>query len=180
MVACRLPKEMEMMATRLHLLASIASVAAACAMTAPAFAAGAASEAAHEHAAAMPSKLSLDHGRRWATDETLRTGMGRIRGLVEPQLAKAHAGKLTTAEYKAVAGQVETEIGGIVANCKLEPKADAMLHLVIGDIGAGTDAMAGKNPKMKPQQGLVQVAAAVNNYGRYFEDPRFKPIPVGH
>jgi len=169
-----------MIATRLHVLASVASLVAACAMMgAPAFAAGPASEAAHDHAAA-PAKLSLDQGRRWATDETLRTGMGRIRGLVEPQLAKAHAGKLTPADYKAVAGEVEKEIGGIVANCKLEPKADAMLHLVIGDIGGGTDAMAGKNPKLKPQQGLVQVVAAVNNYGRYFADPGFKPIHVGH
>lgn len=40
--------------------------------------------------------------------------------------------------------------------------------------------MAGKGPKLKPQQGLVQVATAVNNYARYFDHPGFKPIRVGH
>ena len=34
-----------------------------------------------------------------ATDQPPRAGMGRIRGLVEPQRARAHAGKLAAAEY---------------------------------------------------------------------------------
>lgn len=166
---------------RLHLFATAAALVATCAIaTAPAMAATPAKEAAHEHGATVPSKLSLDHGRKWATDETLRSGMARIQGLVEPQLAAAHQGTLTPAQYAALAGQIETEVGGIVAKCKLEPKADAMLHRVIGEIGAGTDVMAGKAPKAKPQQGLVQVATAVNNYGKYFEHPDFKPIHVGH
>jgi hypothetical protein len=170
-----------MSSIRLHLLASVVSVAAACAViSAPAFAATPAAEPAHEHGAATPSRLSLNQGRKWATDESLRTGMGRIRGLVDAQLPKAHQGQLTAAQYKELAGQVETQVGNIVANCKLEPKADAMLHVVIGEIGAGTDAMAGKNPKAKPQQGLVQVATAVNQYARYFDDPAIKPIGTGH
>lgn len=76
--------------------------------------------AAHDHSAAMPHKLTLNQGRKWATDEPLRAGMGRIRGLVEPQLGAAHAGKLTPAQYRELATQVETEIGGIVANSRLD------------------------------------------------------------
>ena len=168
-----------MNAQKLHLLAVAAAVAASFAMaSAPALAAGA--KAGHDHHAAAPAKLSLDHGKKWSTDEALRTGMERIRSAVEPQLAAAHAGKLSPADYAALAGKVENEVAGIVGNCKLEPKADAMLHLVIADLGAGTDAMAGKAKKAKPEQGLVKVASAVNNYGRYFEHPGFKPIPLGH
>ena len=132
--------------------------------------------AAHSHDAAAPHKLSLNQGRKWGTDEPLRAGMGRIRNLVEPQLGAAHAGKLTPSQYRELATQVETEVGGIVASCKLEPKADAMLHLVIADIGAGTDAMAGKDAKLRPALGLVKVAQAVNQYGSHFDDPGFKPI----
>ena len=170
-----------MNAMKLHMLAAAISLVTAGAITtAPAFAATAAREAAHDHGAAMPSKLSLDQGRRWATDQPLRDGMGRIRGLVEPKLDPAHRGKLTPVQYAALAGQIDTEIGGIVASCKLEPKADAMLHLVIGDMAAATEAMAGKSAKLKPKQGLAQVATAVNDYGRYFDHPGFKPIHVGH
>ena len=136
--------------------------------------------AAHSHDAAATHKMTLNQGRKWATDEPLRAGMGRIRGLVEPQLGAAHAGKLTPAQYRELATQVETEVGGIVANCKLEPKADAMLHLAIADIGAGTDTMTGKDAKARPALGLVKVAQAVNQYGSHFDHPGFKPIRDVH
>lgn len=135
---------------------------------------------AHSHDAATTHKLALNQGRKWATDEPLRAGMGRIRGLVEPQLGVAHAGKLTPAQYRELAKQVENEVGGIVANCKLEPKADTMLHLVLADIGAGTDTMAGKDAKARPALGLVKVAQAVNQYGSHFDHPGFTPIRNVH
>jgi len=151
---------------------AVAAAAMAVALSTPALA----QAATHGHDGAEPLRLTLNQGRKWATDEPLRAGMGRIQKLVEPQLAAAHAGKLTPAQYAQLATQVETEIGGIVANCKLEPKADAMLHLVIADIGEGTDAMAGKNPRVRPALGLVKVAQAVNQYGSHFDDPGFRPI----
>ncbi len=150
----------------------VAAAAIAAAFNWPAWA----QTVAHDHAAAAPHNLALNQGRKWATDEPLRAGMGRIRGVVEPQLGAAHAGKLTPAQYREVATKIEAEVGGIVANCKLEPKADAMLHLVIADIGAGTDAMASKDAKARPALGLVKVAQAVNQYGSHFDDPGFKPI----
>jgi hypothetical protein len=158
------------------LTVAVAAAALAAALSAPALA----QSAAHDHSAATRHKLTLNQGRKWATDEPLRAGMGRIRGLVDPQLGAAHAGKLTPAQYRELATQVETEVGGIVANCKLEPKADAMLHLVIADIGAGTDTMAGKDAKTRPALGLVKVAQAVNQYGSHFDHPGFKPIRNVH
>ena len=151
---------------------TLMAIAIASALSTPALA----QAPAHDHAAATPHKLALNEGRKWATDEPLRTGMGRIRDFVEPRLGAAHAGKLTPTQYRELATKIETEVGGIVANCKLEPKADAVLHLVIADIGAGTDAMAGKDAKLRPALGLVKVAQAVNQYGSHFDDPGFKPI----
>ena len=158
------------------LTGSVVACAIAAALSVPALA----QTATHDHGTAEPHKLTLNQGRKWATDEPLRAGMGRIRGLVEPQLAAAHAGKLTPAQYRELAARVETEVGGIVANCKLEPKADAMLHLVIADLGAGTDAMAGKNPELRSALGLVKVAQAVNQYGSHFDHAGFKPIRNVH
>ncbi len=133
---------------------------------------------AHEHAA--HGKLALDHGKQWPTDESLRAGMTNIRQLFEPQLPAIHGGKLTAAQYAELAQKVEGEVGNIVANCKLEPNADAMLHLVIADIGGGVDAMAGKNAKVRPAQGAAQVVTALNEYGRYFNHPGWKSIRDGH
>lgn len=154
------------------LLGAVAAAALAATLSGTALAQG----AAHDHGAAAPHKLALDAGRKWATDEPLRAGMQRIRALVAPQLQAAHAGKLTPAQYRQLATQVETEVGGIVANCKLEPKADAMLHIVIADMAQGVDAMAGKNARMRPALGLVKVAQAVDQYGGHFDHPGFEPI----
>ena len=130
----------------------------------------------HNHDANAPAKLSLDQGRKWATDDALRTGMTKIRTLVAPQLEAAHAGKLSPAQYAVLAARVETEVGGIVANCKLEPKANAVLHILIGEIGAGADAMADKTAQAHQAQGLVRVAKAVNDYASHFNHPGFNPI----
>jgi hypothetical protein len=170
-----------MKSLKLHTLASLAAIVAACAVVStPVLAAGTPQAAAHEHESAMPAGLALNQGRKGSTDAPLRAGMGRIRTLADAQIGAAQAGKLTPAQYAALAARIETEVGGIVANCKLEPKADAMLHLVIGEIGAGTDAMKGKAAGQSPQQGLAQVAAAVNHYGQYFDHPQFKPVNLGH
>ncbi len=134
----------------------------------------------HDHDGATPQALSLNDGRKWPTDAPLRAGMKNIRNLVEPELDAAHAGTLDAARYQQLASRIETEVGGIVANCKLEPKADAMLHLVIADIGQGTDAMAGKDDQLRPALGLTKVARAVNQYGSHFDDAGFKPLAEGH
>ena len=154
------------------LIPALVAASAASALSLPALA----ETRAHDHNAAAPHEVTLDQGRKWATDAPLRDGMDRIRTLVEPQLADAHAGKLSQAQYTAIAVRIESEVGGIVANCKLEPKADEALHVVIGEIGAGTDAMTGKVAKQRPAQGLVQVANAVNDYAGHFDHPGFKAI----
>ncbi len=133
----------------------------------------------HTHDVTTPTKLSLDQGVNLPA-EPLRDGMNRIRTLVEPQLSAAVGGKLIRARYAALASQVETEVGGIVTNCKLEPKADAMLHIVIGEIDSCTAAMAGKTAQPRPAQSLAQVARAINDYADHFDHPGFKPIHNVH
>ena len=166
-------KDVEMTTFTLDkITAAAAAMAFAAVLASPALA----QTATHSHDAVAPHELSLNEGRKWATDEALRDGMGRIRGLVEPRLNDAHGGKLDAAQYRDLAAQVEAEVGTIVANCKLEPKADAMLHLVIADLLKGADAMAGKNPKLRSPQGLAKVVVAVNEYGGHFDHPGFKPI----
>ena len=59
---------------------------------------------AHDHAqaAAAPTALTLDHGRKWTTDAPLRQRMGEIRALLAPRLGAIHRGTLTAADYRAL------------------------------------------------------------------------------
>ena len=106
--------------------------------------------------------------------------MDGIRGLVGPQLKAAHAGKLSAAQYKQLAGKIEREVAGIVENCKLEPAADAQLHGLIAEIGAGVDALNGKSADTRPVDGLLKVTHAVNQYPHYFDHPGFRALPIAH
>jgi hypothetical protein len=170
---------MEMkMSNTIKLAALAAALTAAFALTPATSGAQAAPEQAQDHAA--HGKLALNQGRKWPTDEALRTGMQNMRKLVEPQLDAIHAGRLSPVQYGELARKVEAEVGYVVANCKLDPKADAMLHLVIADIGAGVDAMAGKSTSVRPAAGAATIVAALNEYGRYFDHPDWKPIRGAH
>jgi hypothetical protein len=162
----------------LSLIVSAAALAAACAPAA--MAATANPPAAHAHDEAHPARLALDHGRKWGTDPALRAGMGRIRGLVAPRVGAAHSATMGAADHAALAAKVEVEVGNIVANCKLAPEADAMLHIVLSELTSGTAAMAGRTPGVSAQQGFVQVLSAINDYGRFFDDPRFQAIRTSH
>lgn len=129
----------------------------------------------HDHADA-PARLSLNEGKKWATDESLRKAMANIRNAMDASLHDIHEGKLSSAKYGALARKVNGEVGYMVSNCRLEPKADAQLHLVIADILEGVEAMEGKVKKTKRQDGAVKVIGALEKYGAYFDDPGFKPI----
>ena len=127
-----------------------------------------------EHAA--PTSLQLNAGKKWATDAPLRKSMESIRQSVDASLHQIHENRLAPAGYGALARKVEGEVANIVANCKLEPKADAQLHLIVADLLAGSEEMTGKAKKAKRQDGAVKVIGALEKYASYFDDPQFKPI----
>jgi len=129
----------------------------------------------HEHASA-PAGPALNEGQKWATDEALRKGMDNIRQAMEAALHPIHEGKLSNAGYATLAGKLNKELGGIVANCKLDAKADAQLHLVIAELGEGIEAMEGKARKVKRQAGALQVIGALEQYGSHFEHPGWQAI----
>lgn len=129
----------------------------------------------HDHGAA-PAKLELNNGKKWATDAPLRQGMENIRKLMQASLHDIHENRLSAAKYGALAKQVDAEVGGIVANCKLDPKADAQLHLVIADILEGVEAMEGKAKKMKRQAGALKVGGALEKYASHFDHPGWQPL----
>lgn len=127
-----------------------------------------------EHGA--PASLQLNAGKKWGTDEALRKSMESIRQAIAASLHEIHENRLPVATYGALAGKVEAEVGNIVGNCKLEPRADAQLHLIVADLLAGAEQMAGKAKKARRQDGAVKVIGALEKYAAYFDDPQFKPF----
>lgn len=157
------------------MLAAIALVAAAPAAWA------AASAPAHAHAHGAQSEAHApEAGKKWATDEPLRRGMTAIREAVEAALPAAHRGRLKPAQYAALGKTVETEVTGIVQQCKLEPAADAALHGVIAQLMEGSDIVQGKDAKAARSEGVVKMAQALERYGADFDHPGWKAVAARH
>lgn len=140
-------------------------------------AAGAATHDEHKHEHGAPTAtLQLDAGKKWETDTALRQSMASIRQSMAASLHGIHENRFSKRDYASLAKKIEGEVGNIVANCKLGPKADEQLHLVVADLLAGAEVMSGKEKAAKRQDGAVRVIGALEKYGTYFDDPDFKPI----
>lgn len=133
------------------------------------------SHGAHqEHHSGHTMKLALNQGRKWSTDEPLRQGMNDIRTALTAHHTMAKA-DVTSEHYKALGETVEYQVGKIVENCKLEPAADANLHIIVADLVAAADTLQGKNGEA-PRHGTKKAVMALNQYARYFDHPGFQPL----
>lgn len=131
----------------------------------------------HGHAAATHQQVTLNAGQKWHTDKPLRNGMSAIKGQVAAALPAAHEGKFSPAQYDSLGKNINMHVADIVRNCKLEPEADAQLHIVLGELTAGVEALEGKQGKER-EAGLIKTAQALNTYGKYFDHPGWKPVSL--
>ncbi len=151
----------------------LASALAAAALALAAANLRAAGDAHHHHAAPAPDAprgLTLNQGRKWSTDAPLRRGMGNIRSLVDKYRHAAPNQTSPATSPQALAKEINAEVNYIFQNCRLEKRADEMLHLVLADIMNGSGTLE-KGPAAARAKALDTIVHAVNNYGRYFDHP---------
>jgi hypothetical protein len=129
----------------------------------------------HESHAA-PARLSFDHGRKWATDDALRRHMGEIRDMLARESSAILAGKLTDERSKAMGLAIEAHVAAIVRDCKLEPEADANLHLIVAELVEAADILQGKSSRHWPDRGATKAVRASQMYATYFDHPGWIPV----
>lgn len=139
-----------------------------------------AADSTHQHDAHGATALKLDNGQKWKTDAPLRQGMARIKAALLPHLDAIHENKLKGPQYRALAKQTNAQIAFMVANCKLAPEADAQLHLIIAELGAAAEAMAGDDKKQSRQEGAMRLHQALETYGSFFDHPGWSASAAVH
>lgn len=128
-----------------------------------------ADEHAHHHDASAGMALQRPPGGgRWATDAPLRQGMETIHAALEVAIPTFEKGEMTDSAATKLAAVVTGQVQFLVANCQLEPDADAQLHILIGQMLSAAEAMAADAGSA---EGVPQLHAAVQLYGDYFEHP---------
>lgn len=110
----------------------------------------------------------LDEGKRWPTDEPLRQGMSDIRAAMATAFPQIHMGQFSSAQYVALAANIQERVDYVVGNCRLPEEADAQLHVVLMEIVEGTEAI-GSGPD-RPG-GAMRVIQAIEAYGQNFDHP---------
>jgi hypothetical protein len=125
-----------------------------------------------EHSAAV-HKLQLNAGKKWATDAALRQSMDDINKAMATALPLIHNDRFSHSDYAILATTISQKVGYAIEHCKLEAKADAMLHLVIAELMAGTEIMDGKTAAVR-HDGAVRVRQALASYGKYFQHPNWQ------
>jgi hypothetical protein len=127
----------------------------------------------HNHDQHANASLTLDHGKKWQGDIPLRQGMQSINDAVMKNVDAFHHDKLTKTDADKLAQHINEQVTFLVNNCKLEPKADATLHVIIGELLSGSEALK-KDPDS--MQGMPVLVKALMQYPEYFEHKGWKGI----
>lgn len=124
-------------------------------------------QASHQSHDIKPAAATEAPAERWATDAALREGMGRIRDSVASLQHYEH-GHASPEQAVALATSIEQDIRFLIANCKLEPAADAALHAIIARLAQAAQAF-----KADPRDlGTIQsMRDALRDYAQQFDDP---------
>jgi len=112
------------------------------------------------------SGLSLNQGEKWKTDAPLRQGMQSINEAAMNAVLAYHNQTLTKMDGEKLAKDINEQVNYLVANCKLEPAADATLHVLIGDL---LTAAAEVNKDSLSRQGLPIIIKVLQLYPDYFD-----------
>jgi hypothetical protein len=120
----------------------------------------------HTHNGHTAPVLSLDDGNKWQTDAPLRKGMENINEEVMQSVTAYHNESLTKADAEKLSKNINEQVAYIVENCKLEPQADAVLHILIGDLLTAAGHLA-SDPLS--DQGLPAIVKTLHTYPVYFE-----------
>ena len=131
-----------------------------------------AQEHQHHHEQ-QDAELVLNHGEKWSIDASLHLGMTRIKDDLKQNLDLIHYDKFTHEQFNSLALKLDRHLSFLFENCKLEPKADAQLHILLARIMSGVDTMKHADNK-KP--GAVAIIKALQDYPKYFNDANWQPI----
>lgn len=94
--------------------------------------------------------------------------------------SRATIRKFTTAVsadgYTSLATTTENTIARVIAQCQLEPEADAQLHLILSKLMDAAQEMRHTTDLSHARRAAIQAINALNAYPEHFDDPSFVPI----
>lgn len=122
---------------------------------------------AHQHAAPAHAPLAPS-AAKFPADVALRTAMDRVRNAVEA-FEHARHGHMGPEQVRALSIHLDAQVMRVFAECRLEPKADASLHAILGMLLKGSRALRETPDDYTP---VAAMERALADYARRFDDPQ--------
>jgi hypothetical protein len=124
-----------------------------------------------EHDHGDSNQLVLNDGKKWQTDAALRQGMQTIRDLIMPLTMRSTEQSINAEQAKKIALGVKEQVNYLINNCKLDAKADAVLHTLIADLLKGSELLT---QQTSDAQGIVIIQEVLHTYPQYFDHPNWE------
>lgn len=109
--------------------------------------------------------LRLNAGEKWHLDAAARGGMEKVQALYR---SHADTAGIDPASARELALGIRSAVEAMIAKCKLEPKADAALHVLLTQLLEGAEAL---EQGAKSDHGLSLVKQVLVAYPQYFDHP---------
>lgn len=110
--------------------------------------------------------LSLNKGKKWDVDQTMKEKMGAINTQFNKLKFLISNKKATANDYSELSKTISDSTQAIAANCKMEQKKDETFHTVLGDLLSVSE-------DLKDSKKLNRAAEKLNHslkiYTEYFD-----------
>lgn len=122
------------------------------------------------------SQSALAAGRKWPTDETVRSAMAAIRkATLDTHTLVTHR-RMPPPDARRFAETIAKETARARNGALGQPAAKAELEPILRDIMAGAEAVAGRGGEMTAIDGIVRIDSALARYPLHFDDPTWQPL----
>lgn len=114
--------------------------------------------------------LTLNNGKKWVIDQTMRENMDAIRLQLNTVKQLINSKKVTQKDYNGLSDLLTKSSQEIASKCKLEPAADETFHVVLADLITVSEDL--KAPK-KAKHAVEKLTHALKIYSQYFDHADF-------
>lgn len=109
--------------------------------------------------------LSLNSGKKWDVDQTMRLNMEAINNQFNKLKTLVNNKKVTASDYSELSKTISDSAQNIATNCKMEQKKDETFHTVLGDLMTVSEDL---KDSTKVKHATEKLNHALTIYTEYF------------
>lgn len=121
----------------------------------------------HQHQQSSTNgELSLDHGKKWAADQSTRSHIQAMQASVE-KIERART-NTAAADFSTLKRDLQSEVEQLIQGCQMNGPAHDQLHLFLGGLNGQIDQLDATEPE-KARAAFDEVKHRLESFSSYFD-----------